>query len=341
MYVTGGLGSRYETEGFGQDYELPNVRAHTETCASIANFMWNWRMLILEGQGCHADLMEQVLYNGILPGVSLDGESYYYQNPLNDDGGHRRERWFKVACCPGNLSRLLASLPGYLYSTTENGLWVHLFASSQVEVGLSNGQKVSLTQRTDYPWSGEVRLTVNTAGAFDLYLRLPGWAGADYSVQLNGEPVTCELTPGNYLILQRNWQPGDEVILTLPMTVRQVECNPLVMENQGKVALLRGPVLYCIEAADQNGEDVRLFSLPANVNFKVDYRSDLLGGIVALSTTGKKRLLESTWEKDLYQVSSPGQKPVFHPIEITAIPYYAWANRDPGSMVVWIQKEGG
>jgi DUF1680 family protein len=343
MYVTGGLGSRYEIEGFGQDYELPNGRAHTETCASIASFMWNWRMLVLDGQGHYADLMEQVLYNGILPGVSLDGESYYYQNPLSDDGSHRREHWFTVACCPANLSRLLASLPGYLYSVTGEGLWVHLFASSRVEVELPGGQPVSLTQQTEYPWSGEVRLTVETAGSFGLYLRLPGWAGNGsgngYSLRVNGEPVTGEVTPGNYLLLHRDWQPGDEVRLDFPMDVREVECHPLVTENLGKVALRRGPLLYCLEAADQGGEDVRLFSLSAAAAFKADYRPDLLGGVMALQTSGWKRLLEEKWAQNLYQVSTPGQKPALQPVEITAVPYYAWANRAPGAMVVWIGKE--
>ena len=189
MYVSGGLGSRYEGEAFGKDFELPNERAYAETCAAIGSVMWNWRMLGLEGDAGYADLIEHTLYNAVLPGVSLDGQHYFYQNPLADDGSHRRQPWFGCACCPPNVARLLASLPGYFYSASEDAVWVHLYAEGAATVELDGNRTVRLSQRTHYPWDGRVEIQVEGEGEFALMLRIPAWCEEGATVEVNGESV--------------------------------------------------------------------------------------------------------------------------------------------------------
>ncbi len=334
QYVTGGAGARYEGEAFGDDYELPNDRAYAETCAAIASVMWNWRMLALDGDARFADDLETALYNGVLSGLSLDGQAYFYQNPLADRGHHRRQPWFGCACCPPNIARLLASLPGYLASTSEDGVWIHLYAANESRVSLSDGNSATVTVQTEYPWDGEVTLTLapEQPAPFVLHLRIPAWC-ADASVRVNGEPVEAHPTPGDYFPLRRTWKTGDTVTLTLPMPVTLLAAHPHTA-NTGRVTLRRGPLVYCIEAADHPGVDVWDLQLPASAEWATEARPDLLGGVTVLKTTGILCDLQG-WDDALYR---PAHTPPAQTREtpLTAIPYYAWANRDPGPMQVWI-----
>ena len=330
MYVSGGLGSRYEGEAFGEDYELPNGRAYTETCAAIASVMWNWRLLALKGDARYADLLEWTLYNAVLPGLSLDGQEYFYQNPLADDGTHRRQAWFGCACCPPNVARLLASLPGYFYSTQEGALWVHLYAAGSLETTL-DGQKVALEQTTRYPWDGDVALTVQTTGAFTLKLRVPAWAeGA--SVTVNGEVVN-DVVAGSYASLSRDWQAGDTVRLSLPMPVRYLEAHPYVFEAAGRVALARGPILYCAEGLDLD-VDPRDLVVPAKPEQVTPVPSAELGGVVLLGADASAQTADTAY---LYRAveASPAQAVA---TKLIAVPYYSWANRDPAPMQVWLRR---
>ena len=338
MYLNGGLGSRYENEGFGQDYELPNGRAHTETCASIANFMWNWRMLMLDANARYADIMELALYNSILSGVSLDGQAYFYQNPLLDDGSHRREKWFTVSCCPSNLSRLLASLPAYLYSISAEGIWAHLYASNYATLTLQDGREVKLAQRTGYPWKDEIELEVQSAGKFSLFLRLPGWCSADWSIQLNGKPLSATLTKGRYIQIERDWQVGDTVRLILPMLIERMESHPFVVENQGRVALMRGPVLYCVEGVDHPTVDVRQFVLADGRQLKAEFKPDLLGGVTVLRGVVSIPSDEHDWGTRLYRLHAENAgNQAGSDVPLMAVPYYAWANREAAPMLVWLR----
>ena len=354
MYVSGSIGSRYEGEAFGEDYELPNERAYAETCAAIGSVMWNWRLLLLSGDARYADVLETTLYNGVLPGLSLDGGAYFYQNPLADGGRHRRQPWFGCACCPPNVARLLASLPGYFYSLSDEGLWVHLYAQGSARISLPGGRTVGLTQHTRYPWDGEVVIkvegpalspsaslginSVEGAGTFSLWLRIPAWCEEGAALEINGRPFTGLLAPGSYAEVRRVWQPGDVVRLNLPLGVRRVECHPYVAENAGRVALMRGPILYCVEQADNPGLDPRDVVLPADVDFTATFQPDLLGGVVVLCCQTEVVPPDDAWENRLYRTPVPRlEKPRSRSVEVTAIPYYAWANREPGPMQVWLR----
>lgn len=335
MYITGGLGSRYEIEGFGTDYELPNGRAHTETCAGVGNFMMNWRMLLTSGESRFADLMELSLYNAILPGTSLDGKSYFYQNPLSDDGEHRRERWFTVACCPSNISRTLATLPGYCYTTSDEGVWVHLYASNQADLILPNGKQIKISQQTDYPWSGNIRFAIQTAEKFSLFLRKPGWCKKDVNITINGRVIQPQISSKNYMIVDREWQIDDILELVIPMAVQKISSHPFVIENQGRVALMRGPIVYCLENVDHSA-DVRLISLPSTNELTDRYHPELLGGVVALHGEGRIMTDKLEWDQELYKPLGSYLPRSHQAVPIMAIPYYAWANREPGAMQVWI-----
>ncbi len=341
MYVSGGLGSRYEGEAFGKDYELPNGRAYAETCAAIGSVMWNWRMLLLEGDARYADLLEHTLYNAVLPGLSLDGQTYFYQNPLADDGTHRRQPWFGCACCPPNVARLLASLPGYFYSVSDDSIWVHFYAEGTARVALPDGRVVRLEQRTRYPWSGDISVEIQTQGTFGLYLRVPGWSEQGATLEVNGEQIRTGLEPGSYAEVRREWQPGDVVRLSLPMSVRRVECHPYVAENNGRVALMRGPLLYCVERADNPGIDPRDLLLSADPDFSEESDPEVLGGVIRLSGRMDVAPPVASWAGTLYRtVGSGPARSGGHTREVTAIPYYAWANREAGPMGVWLRAEG-
>src|SRR5829696_2428175 len=338
MYVSGGIGSRYEDEAYGEDYELPNARAYAETCAAVGSVMWNWRMLSIDGDARYADLLEHTLYNAALPGLSLDGHSHFYQNPLSDSGAHRRSPWFDVACCPPNVARLLASLPGYFYGVSDEGVWVHLYAEGTAEVSLDDARTVVLRQRTQYPWDGDVEIEVDGEREFALMLRIPAWCEEGVAIEINGQPFGGSASPGSYAEIRRAWRPGDKVRLTLPMPVRWVECHPYVAEDAGRVAIMRGPLLYCVEQVDNPGLDLRDIVLPAEASFSVRFRADLLGGVVVLETLGEIIPPDEGWRGRLYRRARPRtDKPQDTTVEVTAIPYYAWANRDPGPMRIWLR----
>jgi DUF1680 family protein len=337
MYVTGGIGSRYEGEAFGEDYELPNERAYAESCAAIGSVMWNWRMLQLEGDARFADVIENTLYNAMLPSLSLHGERYFYQNPLADTGKHRRQPWFECACCPPNIARMLAALPSYFYSLSGEGVWVHLYAANEAALRLENGRAVTLRQETTYPWDGEVEIHVETASPepFSLFARIPAWCeGA--TLRVNGEALPVEGGPGSYAEIRRTWASGDTLRLSLPMPVRRVESHPYVANNAGRVALRRGPLLYCIEQADLGGTDPRDVVLPADRELTPSLEPGLMGGVMVLRGPALARSASLEGAGELYRMPGTAPPAETRPLELTAIPYYAWGNREAGGMAVWV-----
>ena len=335
MYITGGVGSRYQGEAFGEDYELPNLRAYAETCAAIANVMWNWRMLLALGEAKFTDVMELAIYNGALSGISLDGKHYFYVNPLADRGKHRRQPWYSCACCPTNIVRLLASIPGYLYSTSDDGIWTHLYVASEAFIDL-RGQKVKIVQHTNYPWSGDVETVVEPEKTceFSLFLRIPGWSG-DVEVRVNGKPINRRITPGTYLEIERTWRRGDRVEIDIPMPIKLIVSNPRVLCNACRVAIKRGPIVYCLEQVDNPECDVWDVVLIPEKRLIAKYKPDVLGGIVAIEGTAAV-IDYNVWKDKLYlpleEVSMKMRE-----AKLTAIPYYAWANREPGPMITWIK----
>jgi DUF1680 family protein len=337
MYISGGLGSRYEGEAFGENYELPNRLAYTETCAAIGSMMWNWRMLLAEADACYADLIERQLYNAVLPGISLDGESYFYQNPLSDEGFHVRSRWFTTACCPPNIARLLSSLGGYVYGISGDEIWVHLYAQGSANIDLGDGRTVAIRQETNYPWSGDIAIELNGSGTFALRLRIPAWCEEGATLVINDQTQAAPLQPSSYAEVRRGWQPGDVVRLSLPMPVRKVESHPYVSENLGRLALMRGPLLYCLERADNPALTPAEVELSPSASFDIEYDPSLLGGIVKL--TGDAAAVSSSgWDNELYRTSTAAKTEQRRPCRITAIPYYAWSNREPGAMRVWLRR---
>jgi len=336
IYITGGAGARHEGEAFGDDYELPNRRAYAETCAAIAHVMWAWRLLLVTGEACYGDALETALYNGVLSGISLDGETYFYENPLADRGNHRRQPWFGTACCPPNVARLLASLPGYVYTTSDKGLWVHLYATGATTAALTDVGVVTLRQQTNYPWDGEITLTIDPpdVALFSLFLRVPKWAeGA--SVTVNDEVIGAPVRPGHYMEIRRQWAQGDVVRLTLPLAVRLLSSHPYVINNRDRVALVRGPLVYCVEAADHPGVDPWDLVLSTDAAWRVEREPDLLGGIMVLRTEDARARVDDGWEGQLYR-SFDTPSAATTRVPLTAIPYYVWANRDAGPMQVWL-----
>jgi DUF1680 family protein len=339
MYVSGGIGSRYEGEAFGEDYELPNQRAYAESCAAIGSVMWSWRMLLATGESRYADLIETTLYNAVLPGISLDGRSYFYQNPLSAGPAHRRQAWFDCACCPPNIARLLASLPGYSYSVSDEGVWTHLYAQGAAELALSNGSSIRLRQRTAYPWDGEIELDVEADAEFTLYVRVPAWCMSGATIEINGTPFEGDVQPGSYGAIRRAWRPGDTVRLRLPMDVRLLEAHPHLSENRGRLAVFRGPLLYCVEQAGNSALDPRDILISTDpTRFVATHDPNLLGGVTTLQTTVTFSPPSVAWSGHLYRPASPVAIPSdTGSATITHIPYYAWANREPGRMEVWLR----
>ncbi len=355
-YVTGGVGSRYDGEAFGVDFELPNNRAYAETCAAIGVVMWTWRMLLLDAvdDSRLGDIIERVIYNAVLPGVSLDGHSYFYQNPLRDDGAHRRQPWFECGCCPPNVARFLAQLPGYIATVSSRRfgesdarhdlVWIHQFADSDIIAPVQDGGHVGLRMRTRYPWDGEIAIEVTelqNAGDYTLQVRIPDWA-LDAKATINGEAIpAAETTPGQYLTLRRVWKIGDVLRLLIPMPVRRIVSHPRVAHNIGKVALMRGPLVYCVEETDNPVGDVRDIILPDDVLITAAQRPEMLGDIVALSAHAELESAAPGWNAALYRnlTSAREDRPGRSEVQISAIPYMLWANRGAGPMGVWLRRE--
>lgn len=330
MYITGGIGPSAHNEGFTVDYDLPNLTAYQETCASVALAQWNHRLALLYGDARYADVFERSLYNGVLAGVSQDGNRFFYVNPLESQGTHHRSPWFGCACCPPNVARTVASLGGYAYATSEQGLWVNLYVQGSVETKVA-GKPARLAVTTDYPWDGKVVLKplFEAAGELELRLRVPDWCH-QATVSINGQKVAEPKVEKGYMVLSRKWQKGDVVELNLPMPVERIAAHPAVTADAGQVALQRGPLVYCLEACD-NGQDLAAMYLPADAELAAERSSDLLGGVMVIR--GQGQAVESLdWSgRRLYQ---PAAAP--RPAPFVAVPYYAWDNREPGAMRVWL-----
>ncbi|HJT76994.1 MAG TPA: beta-L-arabinofuranosidase domain-containing protein [Gemmataceae bacterium] len=323
MYVTGGIGPSARNEGFTVPYDLPNDSAYCETCAAIGMALWNHRMFLQSGDGKYADVLEREVYNGLLSGVSLDGDRFFYVNPLGSKGDHHREPWFGCSCCPTNIVRYIPGMGERVYAHRGNGVWTVLYVGSTATVGLDGG-KVKLTQKTEYPWKGDVTIEVEPekSFAFDLHLRIPGWCEGTPSVTVNGEKIKASLDKG-YLRVGRTWQAGDVVRLDLPMPVRRVHADPHVKADVGRVALQRGPVVYCLEGVD-NGGHVRNLCLPPEAKLSAAYEKDLLRGVVVVRGEAES----VTRDKD--------DRLTARRVPFQAVPYSTWDNRKPGEMVVWL-----
>lgn len=336
MYITGGVGSREQGEAFGEAYELPNRMAYTESCAAIGNMMWNWRLLAARAEARFADILERALYNGVNSGMSLSGDLYCYRNPLELSGNPNdriRNPWYSTTCCPPNLERIFASLPGYFYSVNREGIWVHLYHNNTLEWRLADGTPLRLEQKTDYPWDGRIEILLNPAEAreFNLFVRIPAWA-APTRLEVNGQPAAARA--GEYAALKRTWRPGDRVTLSFNMTPRLTCANPLVAENRGKAAVERGPLVYCIEQVDHPEVSIFDLLLDAGAGFREQHRPDLLGGIIVLQHQG--RAWRTPLREEPLYTTWPGPARATRPAAITLIPYYAFANREPTAMRVWL-----
>ncbi|MCD7060593.1 glycoside hydrolase family 127 protein [Pelagibacterium xiamenense] len=334
MYVTGGFGPSASNEGFTTDYDLPNDTAYAETCASVAMIFWAQRMLNIDLDGQYGDMLELALFNGALSGLSRDGEHYFYENKLESDGSHRRWEWHPCPCCTMNVSRLVASVGGYFYSTGQDLIAVHLYGGNHAELDVS-GRKVALTETSNFPWSGKINLSVDpeTPGRFTVKLRIPEWAkGATASI--NGEVVdiAANLDKG-YLAITREWAKGDVITLDLPMAPERIYANPKVRMDLDRVTLRRGPLVYCLEQVDNPDTPVAQLTLPRNAAVSVEDRLDLFDGIVVLKAEGKATRTED-WAETLYRTAPPQESAT----TLTAVPYYLWANREPGPMTVWIRE---
>jgi DUF1680 family protein len=276
----------------------------------------------------------------MLPGISLGGDLYFYQNPLADDGTHRREPWFDCACCPPNLARTLASIGGYLATTSDEGVWLHLYARSEIDLALPGGPDVRLSADTDYPWDGNVRVEVNGEGLFSLNLRIPGWIAEGAAIRVNGDMQSKPCTPGSYIEIRRTWQPGDVVEIDLPMVARQVKAHPYLFENAGRVAVMRGPLLYCLEQADNPGIDPRDVIVGPASAFKAEQVDGQLGRTTVLRATASISPPSGHWNGQLYAAAEDDESAGVAPADITLIPYFLWANREPGRMEVWLRRDG-
>lgn len=342
LYITGGIGATNQGEAFGKNYELPNMSAYCETCAAIGNVYVNYRLFLLHGDAKYYDVLERTLYNGLISGVSLDGGGFFYPNPLESMGQHQRQPWFGCACCPSNICRFIPSLPGYVYAVKDNQVYVNLFMGNEAELKVG-GKKVILHQETRYPWDGHVTLTVdkNAAGTFAMKIRIPGWVRNQvvpsdlytysdgkrpgYSVKVNAEAVTSALEQG-YFTIERKWKKGDRIELQLDMEVRTVKANGKVEADRGRMAVERGPIVYCAEWPD-NSFNVLSLLMNQHPQFEVVERPDLLYGLNQIKTPVQ------TLEYD-----EQGRL-VVKDQELTLIPYYAWAHRGPGNMAVWLPSE--
>lgn len=345
LYITGGVGAKHDGEAFGVNYELPNLTSYNETCAAIANVYWNYRMFLLHGDSKYIDVLERSLYNGVISGVGLDGKTFFYPNPLECDLHFKfnrgetldRQPWFDCSCCPTNICRFLPSVPGYIYAQANGSIYVNLFVQSSSNIQFDKKSSVTISQETQYPWDGEVKIKVSPekTSSFALRLRIPGWAQnqpvpgdlysyvpaevSPFSLTVNGEKVSFKEENG-YAVIDREWKQGDVVNYSLPMTIHRVKSNQLVVENTGKVAIERGPIVYCFEGKD-NGTELMKLALSDSAKLLPKFDPELLGGVITISGT--------------VQVAGNKANAVQN---ITAIPYYVWDNRGINEMKVWIPR---
>ena len=349
LYITGGIGARHNGEAFGDNYELPNKTAYNETCAAIGNVFWNHRMFLLHADAKYYDVLERTLYNGLISGVSLDGGTFFYPNPLESDGIYKfnqqsceRQPWFGCACCPSNISRFIPSLPGYVYAVKDKNVYVNLFMSNTSDLKV-NGKIVSLKQTTNYPWDGEVNIEISktSAKAFNIMIRIPGWVRNEvlpsdlytytdnkqlnYSVKVNGQAVSCQLING-YFSIGREWKKGDKIEVSFEMQPRVVKAHQKVEADKGRVSFERGPVVYCAEWVD-NDFDIPSVLLPAKPEIQVVEKTEMLYGIKELKTQAQSLIINKNGLLETKNVT------------LTLIPYYAWNHRGVGQMAVWLPQE--
>lgn len=358
LYITGATGALYNGaspdgswkqdsiqpvhQAYGRPYQLPNLTAHNESCATVGFVLWNKRMLLLTGEARFADAMEQALYNGVLAAISLDGTKFFYTNPLRVTKdlpfelrwSRHREHYISCFCCPPNVVRLIAESADYAYSVSPEGVYVHLYGSNILNTNLPSGGRIRLSQTTDYPWDGTVRLTLEEAPqeACTVFVRIPGWSSGA-RIRLNGREIQKRAAPSQYVPIRRTWKPKDQIELTIPMEPQWVEGHPLAEEIRGQAALRRGPLVYCLESADLP-EGVRVADVAVRPSDKWNacFRKDWLGGMTVVEGRGYI-VDERPWDHDLYRPVSL-KKP--RPISLRLIPYYAWDNRGQGEMCVWL-----
>ena len=357
MYVQGSVGAKGDGERYGENYELPNATAYNETCAAIANVYWNQRMFLLHGDSKYIDVLEKTLYNGLISGIGLDGKSFFYTNAMQvtartakqnangfTDGDVEAERsgWFECSCCPTNLVRLIPSVPGYIYAQKDDNVYVNLFINGSAELSLHNNP-LEIIQQNNYPWNGALQFSINPkkSQTFNLMIRIPGWAQnqaipsnlyqfqnnstAKTIIKVNGQIIDYTIEHG-YAVISKTWKKDDVVEVALPMEVRRVVANENLKDDIGKVALQRGPIMYCAEWVDNNGSTSNII-IPNNINFSNEFKPDMLNGITILKSVAPKVVIENE------ALVSTIQQP------FTAIPYYAWANRGKGEMMLWFPQQ--
>jgi DUF1680 family protein len=344
MYITGGIGASGGNEGFAAPFLLPNMSAYCETCASIGDIFFNHRLFLLHGQSKYYDVLEKTLYNSALSGVSLSGDRFFYPNPLESNGQHERQAWFGCACCPSNIARFVPAIPGYIYSVTKNELYVNLYVSNEANLSVGS-RKINIIQKADFPWKGSVEITLNPEkeGRFDLKIRIPDWAmneaipGGLYKftdqnnesikLSVNGKPADLNLKDG-YAVISQNWKNGDKVDIEFPMPVRTIVADDRVIEDNGKIAVQRGPLVYCAEWPDNNTGNVLNLIINRSSKFSSEFITDSHGGLEVIKTVGHQvaRKLDGSIE------SKPDET-------VTLIPYALWNNRGRGQMMVWIPTE--
>jgi DUF1680 family protein len=342
MYLTGGIGATGGNEGFADPFVLPNMSAYCETCASIGDIFFNHRLFLLHGQSKYIDILEKTLYNSMLSGVSLSADRFFYPNPLESDGQHQRQAWFGCACCPSNVARFVPAIPGYVYAVTDKELYVNLFISNDANITIGK-EKVSISQKANFPWDGKVEISVNpeSRGKFDLKIRVPGWAqneampGGLYkftdqnkepvTVSVNGQKFDCKVLVDGYAVISRRWKQGDKIEVNFPMPVRKVIADERVKEDTARIAFQRGPVIYCAEWPDNNTGNVLDFVVKKDAAYTTEFISSLLQGTQVIKTSGSqtKKTLDGN-------IEMMNEEPV------TLIPYALWNNRGAGQMMVWI-----
>lgn len=324
-YINGGIGARHKDEAFGNNYELPNATAYCETCAAIGNVYWNHRLFLNHGKSQYYDVLERTLYNGVISGISLSGDHFFYPNPLESEGKYTRSEWFGCACCPSNLCRFMASIPGYVYARKDKDVYVNLYVDSKANIRMQN-KTLHLTQQTEYPWKGNInlRIDIEKPEQFTLKLRIPGWAqnkpvpsdlysylnpaSSNISIQLNNSPIEWNISEDGYVSLNQKWKKGDQVSLTLPMNINRTITKEEVEANRNRVAIERGPILYCLEEVD-NGGNILNTTLTDQASLSYQWEPQLLGGIGMIQNE-----------------------------DLTATPYFAWDNRRMSKMQVWLSR---